>query len=72
LAIQDRFGVPLSDALVVGDSLRDIEAAHAAGAAAVLVLTGKGADTLAQYGDRLALTPTYPDLAAAVDAILAT
>jgi D-glycero-D-manno-heptose 1,7-bisphosphate phosphatase len=36
-----------SSALVVGDSLRDLQAAHAAGCEAVLVKTGNGFKTLA-------------------------
>jgi D-glycero-D-manno-heptose 1,7-bisphosphate phosphatase len=71
-SVQERLAIPLSDAVVVGDSLRDLEAARLAGAAAALVLTGKGEDTLAHHGDRLAQTPIYPDLFAAVEAMLAT
>jgi D-glycero-D-manno-heptose 1,7-bisphosphate phosphatase len=40
-------GADLKDVPAVGDSLRDIEAALAAGAKPVLVRTGKGAETLA-------------------------
>jgi D-glycero-D-manno-heptose 1,7-bisphosphate phosphatase len=72
LAIQERFGVAPDDLVVVGDSFRDLESAWAAGAGAVLVLTGKGPRTLAQHVDRLGATSVYPDLAAAADAILAS
>lgn len=72
LAIQERFHLPASDLLVVGDSLRDLESAWAAGVGAVLVLSGKGTRTLTQQADRLGATPVYPDLAAVADAILAS
>jgi D-glycero-D-manno-heptose 1,7-bisphosphate phosphatase len=57
LAIRDRFGVNPVDMVVIGDSLRDLESAWAVGATAILVLTGKGAGTLARYPDRLGSTP---------------
>ena len=38
----DRFGVDLKDVPAVGDSLRDLQAAVAAGCEPHLVLTGKG------------------------------
>jgi D-glycero-D-manno-heptose 1,7-bisphosphate phosphatase len=37
-----RAGVPVDDIVAVGDALRDLEAAQAAGVRAVLVRTGKG------------------------------
>jgi D-glycero-D-manno-heptose 1,7-bisphosphate phosphatase len=40
--------INLKTAVVIGDSLRDLEAATAAGANAILVLTGKGKKTLQQ------------------------
>jgi len=39
--------VDLADTVMIGDSLRDLEAAWAAGAKAILVKTGKGEKTLA-------------------------
>ena len=42
LEISDRLGIGLSGVPVVGDSLRDLEAAEAAGAIPVLVKTGRG------------------------------
>ena len=42
LEISDRLGIGLSGVPVVGDSLRDLEAAAAAGAMPVLVKTGQG------------------------------
>ena len=44
--IARRFAVEPTDMVMVGDSLRDLQAAQAAGARPVLVLTGNGADTL--------------------------
>lgn len=41
--IGERYGVPLRETYVVGDSVRDLEAGVAAGCASHLVRTGKGA-----------------------------
>jgi D-glycero-D-manno-heptose 1,7-bisphosphate phosphatase len=63
LDIARRFNVRLSDVHMVGDALRDVEAAAAAGARPVLVLTGKGRKTRDE--DRLPPgTEVFPDLAA--------
>ncbi len=48
LQIERELGIDLSQTSVVGDSLRDIQAAAAIGAKPVLVLTGKGTTTLDQ------------------------
>ncbi|SFZ78460.1 D-glycero-beta-D-manno-heptose 1,7-bisphosphate 7-phosphatase [Chitinimonas taiwanensis] len=48
--IAQRFDVRLEKAIVVGDSLRDLEAAAAVGAQPILVRTGKGEKTLAKGG----------------------
>jgi D-glycero-D-manno-heptose 1,7-bisphosphate phosphatase len=53
-----------------GADLRDLQAADAAGAQPMLVLTGKGEKTL-RDGDFPASTAIYPDLAFAVSALLA-
>jgi D-glycero-D-manno-heptose 1,7-bisphosphate phosphatase len=45
LDIAQRFNVDLAGVPSVGDSLRDLQAAAAAGAQPMLVLTGKGAKT---------------------------
>ena len=50
LEIAERFNVPLAGVPAIGDSLRDLEAASAAGARPVLVLTGKGEQTLKSGG----------------------
>jgi D-glycero-D-manno-heptose 1,7-bisphosphate phosphatase len=63
LEIASRFNVSLDGVYMVGDALRDLEAAAAAGAKPVLVLTGKGKKT--QKEGRLpAGTQVFDDLAA--------
>src|SRR5690554_5882141 len=61
--IGERFNVDLSTVPVVGDSLRDLEAAVAVGARPYLVLTGKGARTEAEHALPEG-TQVFPDLAA--------
>jgi D-glycero-D-manno-heptose 1,7-bisphosphate phosphatase len=67
--IAAHYGVSMESVPVVGDSLRDLEAAIAVGAHPVLVRTGKGERTLAQGGlpDDLEI---YDDLAEYVDQFL--
>jgi D-glycero-D-manno-heptose 1,7-bisphosphate phosphatase len=45
LEVARRFNISLKDTYMVGDALRDVEAAAAAGARPVLVLTGRGRRT---------------------------
>jgi len=54
---------------MVGDTLRDVEAAHATGARAVLVRTGHGEQTLAEH-EAHGAEHVAQDLLAAVDWIL--
>jgi len=63
LEIGRRLNAPLEDVPVVGDALRDLQAAAAVGARPVLVLTGKGAQTRAAGGLPPG-TEIFPDLAA--------
>ena len=63
LEIARRMNVELEGVPMVGDSLRDLQAAAAAGARPVLVLTGKGRKTR-DAGGLPAGTAVYPDLAA--------
>jgi D-glycero-D-manno-heptose 1,7-bisphosphate phosphatase len=65
-----RFNMELTGAPCVGDSLRDLQAAEAAGAQPILVLTGKGEKTL-RDGNFPKNTIIFPDLAFAVSALLA-
>jgi D-glycero-D-manno-heptose 1,7-bisphosphate phosphatase len=58
-----RFKVPAREVFAVGDSLRDLNAAHAAGCKPVLVLTGKGQASFEQ-GTLPAATRVRADLAA--------
>ena len=61
-------GIAAGETVLVGDALRDLEAAEAAGVAAVLVRTGKGRATEAQLDG--SDYDVYDDLADAVRAIL--
>ena len=63
IEILKRFKVAPRDVFVVGDSLRDLTAAEAAGCVPVLVLTGKGKATFAQ-GALPTATRVRADLAA--------
>jgi D-glycero-D-manno-heptose 1,7-bisphosphate phosphatase len=67
-AISERFNTALDRVPAVGDSLRDLQAAAAAGAQPILVLTGKGAKTRAAGGLPEG-TAVYPDLAAVAQAL---
>ena len=75
LEISDRLSIGLSGVPFVGDSLRDLEAAAAAGAMPVLVKTGQGRLTQeklsqGELSHTLGQTPVYADLAAFTDAVL--
>jgi len=63
LEVARRFNVAIEDVFMVGDSRKDVEAAAAAGARPVLVLTGNGAKTQAA-GNLPRGTTVYPDLGA--------
>ncbi len=56
-------GIPADQTLMVGDAVRDVEAARAAGVSAALVRTGKGSRAIAQLLERDALLPVFDDLA---------
>jgi len=69
--IAQRLGIHLTGVPAIGDALRDIQAATAAGASPILVRTGKGLKTEAQLAQNgFAHVPVYDDLAAAVQAII--
>jgi D-glycero-D-manno-heptose 1,7-bisphosphate phosphatase len=59
--------VDLASSVIIGDTLRDLEAGRAVGARSVLVLTGKG--QVASAEDHGA-EHVAPDLSAAVDWLL--
>ena len=67
--ISAQFKVPLDNVPVIGDSLRDLEAARAVGARPILVRSGYGERTLQQLGQTMD-TEIFPDLAAAAAALI--
>jgi len=72
--IGERFGVALDTVPVVGDSVRDLEAALAAGCPAHLVRTGKGAAMteaqIAQLMETVPGTQVHADLAAFAESMI--
>ena len=68
--IAERYKLALSDVTVIGDSLRDLQAASTVGARPILVLTGKGEKTL-KSGGLPEGTEVHADLAAAALALSA-
>jgi len=67
--IAARLRVDLDNVPAIGDSLRDIQAAKAAGAQPILVRTGKGTTT-AVNPDLDSNVPVFEDLYSAVEALL--
>ncbi len=71
LDVARRFNISLVDIPVIGDSLRDLQAARSVNASPILVKTGKGeqvAANLSEHGfDDI---PVYEDLSAAVEGLL--
>lgn len=67
--IEQRFATRLEDVPVIGDSERDLQAAWAVGARAILVRTGNGRRTEAQLTGQEKVE-IYDDLAAAARALL--
>lgn len=70
LAIKEKYPNSFEDAFFVGDSLRDVQAAQAAGCQPVLVRTGNGEKTLAAAKLDLAGVLVFDDLADVVNRIL--
>ena len=70
LQLSRKYGVPLDNVPVVGDSLRDIEAALAVGAKPVLVRTGNGEKTAALLAKRDLSVDTFADLRGVADALV--
>jgi D-glycero-D-manno-heptose 1,7-bisphosphate phosphatase len=64
------FDTSLEGVAVIGDALRDLEAAAAVGARPILVRTGKGRDTEGALPERFASVPVFNDLAAAAQALI--
>jgi D-glycero-D-manno-heptose 1,7-bisphosphate phosphatase len=65
-----RFNADMRGLPVIGDGLRDLQAAESVGSQPMLVLTGKGEKTL-RDGSFPPSTVIFPDLAFAVSALLA-
>lgn len=67
-----RYQLDVSELIVVGDSLRDLEAARVVGAKAVLVKTGKGQKTWQgiNTNELWANLPVYENLSTFVDQLL--
>jgi D-glycero-D-manno-heptose 1,7-bisphosphate phosphatase len=68
--IAQRFATTLDGVPVIGDSLRDLQAARSVGAWPILVRTGKGAETAANLPAGLGDVPIAADLAGAADLVL--
>lgn len=66
-----QYGVSLAGVPFVGDALRDLDAAEAAGAHPVLVLTGVGAQTREQLEQQGRTIETHADLARFADSLIA-
>ncbi len=69
--ISNRFQTGLKNVMFVGDTVKDVRAAEAAGATPVLVKTGKGEHTLNQLAEHdMDHIPVYDDLADVVTTLL--
>ena len=64
------YGSPAAGVPAVGDSLRDLQAAAAAGARPILVRSGNGRETEQQLSGALAGTEVYDDLAAVAEQLV--
>ena len=65
--IANRFKIDLTEAIVVGDSLRDLQAALEVNAIPILVKTGKGERTIANHSEDIKGIPVFNNLADFVD-----
>lgn len=68
--VADHYGTSMTTVPVVGDSLRDLEAATAVGARPILVRTGNGRKTEAALPAGLAGIEVFDDLTAAAAALI--
>jgi len=69
--IAEHFDTRLDGVPIVGDSLRDLEAAVAAGAKPILVRTGNGVNTETRLQGKLEAVPVFDDLAAFARSLVA-
>lgn len=67
--MREKYQIDLTNTFFIGDSHGDVRAAQLAGCMPLLVRTGNGNITLANY-PALASVPNFPDLAHAVDYVL--
>ena len=65
-----KYGVPLNNVPVVGDSVRDVDAALAVGARPVLVRTGNGSAAETELRARDVHVDAFADLHEAADALI--
>ena len=70
LQVAEHFNADLEGVAFIGDSVRDLQAAVAAGARPILVQSGNGVRAAAELPDELSDTPVYDDLRAAAAALL--
>ncbi len=71
LELSRQYGVPLDRVPVIGDSLRDLDAALAVNARPILVLTGKGVATAAEILEAGRSVEVFASLADAATALIA-
>lgn len=69
--IAEHYDIDLAGVPVVGDAIRDLEAARAVGARPLLVRTGKGAKAELALAGPLAGIEVHDDLASAADRLIA-
>ena len=69
-AIRDRLGLDLSRSVLIGDKLSDVAAAHAGGVKPVLI-SSAGEDIDASALRAYGAVDVFPDLASAIDRLLA-
>jgi D-glycero-D-manno-heptose 1,7-bisphosphate phosphatase len=72
LRLARHYGTTLDGVPVIGDSLRDLEAAAAVGATPILVRTGNGRKTARRLPPALQEVPVFDDLAAAAKELART
>lgn len=70
LDIAKRYNIDLTEVTVVGDSLRDLQAAIAVNAKPILVKTGKGEGTIKNHAKEISGIPVYDSLADYTNSIL--
>ncbi|HYE40899.1 MAG TPA: D-glycero-beta-D-manno-heptose 1,7-bisphosphate 7-phosphatase [Ramlibacter sp.] len=71
LKIGERFGVDLAQVVVAGDTVRDLEAAHAAGCEPHLLLSGRSGQLTADEAEQLAAQVPGSRVHADLDALVA-